>query len=142
MPQLPATSFFRLHNIVCLLLITIENVVHTAHYKLYWNAPPQYFPMPIVRSLAAGQPQPYVSAIPPLFRRGETPLYIPGPGPVIPDVDRFPSSEIHLPRRPSDLVDPTSRYRLKTRSHSARMTRCCDGIFLTLRKYFHVCLFI
>ena len=124
MPQLPATSFFRLHNIVC-LLITI-----------------QYFPMPIVRSLAAGQPQPYVSAIPPLFRRGETPLYIPGPGPVIPDVDRFPSSEIHLPRRPSDLVDPTSRYRLKTRSHSARMTRCCDGIFLTLRKYFHVCLFI
>ena len=32
MPQLPATSFFRLHNIVCLLLITIENVVHTINY--------------------------------------------------------------------------------------------------------------
>ena len=70
-------------------------------------------------SLAAGQPQPFVSAIPPLFRRGETPLYIPS----IPDVDRYPSSEIHLPRKPSDMFDPSARYRLKTRSHSARMTR-------------------
>ena len=72
-------------------------------------------------SLAAGQPKPYVSAIPPLFRRGETPLYIPSTS--IPDVDRFPSSEIHLPRKPSDMFDPSARYRLKTRSHSARMTR-------------------
>ena len=62
--------------------------------------------------------QPYVSSIPPLFRRGETPLYIPSP-----DVDRFPSSQIHLPRRPSDPLDPASRYRLNTRSHSARITR-------------------
>ena len=61
---------------------------------------------------------PYVSSIPPLFRRGETPLYIPSP-----DVDRFPSSQIHLPRRPSDPLDPASRYRLNTRSHSARITR-------------------
>ena len=52
----------------------------------------------LIISLAAGQPQPFVSAIPPLFRRGETPLYIPS----IPDVDRYPSSEIHLPRKPSD----------------------------------------
>ena len=141
MPQLHPRNLLLQTTQYC-LFTTYYNRKCCAHYKLYWNAPPQYFPMPIVRSLAAGQPQPYVSAIPPLFRRGETPLYIPGPGPVIPDVDRFPSSEIHLPRRPSDLVDPTSRYRLKTRSHSARMTRCCDGIFLTLRKYFHVCLFI
>ena len=67
--------------------------------------------------------QPYVSSIPPLFRRGETPLYIPSLAPVPPDVDRFPSSQIHLPRRPSDPLDPASRYRLNTRSHSARITR-------------------
>ena len=67
--------------------------------------------------------QPYVSSIPPLFRRGETPLYIPSPAPPLPDVDRFPSSVIHLPRRPSDPLDPASRYRLNTRSHSARITR-------------------
>ena len=48
-----------------------------------------------------------------LFRRGETPLYIPTHP--IPDVDRYPSSEIHLPRKPSDMLDPSSRYRLKTR---------------------------
>ena len=67
--------------------------------------------------------QPYVSSIPPLFRRGETPLYIPSLAPPPPDVDRFPSSVIHLPRRPSDPLDPSSRYRLNTRSHSARITR-------------------
>ena len=75
-------------------------------------------------SLAVGVgQQPYVSSIPPLFRRGETPLYIPSLAPAVPDVDRFPSSQIHLPRRPSDPLDPASRYRLNTRSHSARITR-------------------
>ena len=91
-------------------------------------------------SLAAGQPQPFVSAIPPLFRRGETPLYIPS----IPDVDRYPSSEIHLPRKPSDMFDPSARYRLKTRSHSARMTRfdCkMQYIFPSFIMFSHVCLF-
>ena len=73
-------------------------------------------------SLAVGH-QPYVSSIPPLFRRGETPLYIPSLAPPLPDVDRFPSSVIQLPRRPSDPLDPASRYRLNTRSHSARITR-------------------
>ena len=44
--------------------------------------------------------------------------------PSVPDIDRYPSSEIHLPRKPGDMFDPSARYRLKTRSHSARMTRC------------------
>ena len=84
-------------------------------------------------SLAAGQSQPYVSSIPPLFRRGETPLYIPSLPPAVPDVDRYPSSEIHLPRKPSDMFDPSARYRLKARSHSARMSRYHHSNFL-----FHV----
>ena len=46
-------------------------------------------------------------------------------------MDRFPSSQIHLPRRPSDPLDPASRYRLNTRSHSARITRC-DLLLLLL----------
>ena len=79
----------------------------------------------ISASMAAGQSQPYVSSIPPLFRRGETPLFIPSfITPSVPDIDRYPSSEIHLPRKPGDMFDPSARYRLKTRSHSARMTRC------------------
>ena len=96
------------------LLILGLQYLHTSHLLSY-----------ITSSLAVGH-QPYVSSIPPLFRRGETPLYIPPVAPVVPEVDRFPSSQIHLPRRPSDPLDPAVRYRLNTRSHSARMTRQGD----------------
>ena len=90
---------------------------------LFTFSPSANVKIEICFSLAAGQSQPYVSSIPPLFRRGETPLYIPSLPPAVPDVDRYPSSEIHLPRKPSDMFDPSVRYRLKARSHSARMTR-------------------
>ena len=52
---------------------------------LCWVLPPcynneEYRPTPQKKlpspSLAAGQPLPYISAIPPLFRRGDRPLYI------------------------------------------------------------------
>ena len=110
------TLFSHLLDLMNVNLIANARITLSTQYTSSHNEPLFYS---ISLSLAAGQPQPFVSAIPPLFRRGETPLYIPS----IPDVDRYPSSEIHLPRKPSDMFDPSARYRLKTRSHSARMTR-------------------